>query len=237
MTGIERVGVVVPAHDEQSWIGSCLTALRAAADVVEVPVDIVVVADACSDATVDVVRSCGIEPVQIRARNVGIARAVGWDVVARDPDRARVTWLATTDADTIVPVDWLQRMLDHADDGWDAVVGTVRVRGWAAAGRSQAVQDAWQARYARTRDHVHGANLGIRASCYAAVGGVPARSLAEDAGLVAALRKADARLLHATDLPVLTSARSSSRAPGGFASYLDALGDDVPDGVSDGIGA
>jgi hypothetical protein len=34
-------------------------------------------------------------------------------------------------------------------------------------------------------------------------------------------------VLIATDLPVLTSARHSTRAPGGFASYLDDLTDDV----------
>ncbi len=115
-------------------------------------------------------------------------------------------------------------MLTYADEGWDAVVGTVTVHDWAVTGRPETIRHAWQADYARTRDHVHGANLGVRADRYAAVGGVPATALAEDAGLVSALRDAGARVLHATDIPVLTSARLSTRAPGGFSSFLDELG-------------
>jgi hypothetical protein len=122
-------------------------------------------------------------------------------------------------------------MVAYADGGADAVVGTVAVRDWSSTGRAETVRRAWQADYARARDHVHGANLGVRADRYAAAGGVPATALAEDAGLVAALRAAGARVLTATDITVLTSARSSSRAPGGFSSFLDGLVD-CADGVS-----
>jgi glycosyltransferase involved in cell wall biosynthesis len=222
---LERVGVVVPAHDEQDWLEACLDALTRAIRWTEIPVDIVVVADACTDDTVEVARSAGVDVVEIAARNVGRARATGWDRLRREP--ADTQWLATTDADTLVPEDWLVRMVGYANRGWDAVVGTVTVQDWATAGRPDSIRSAWQARYARARDHVHGANLGVRASCYATVGGVPARTLAEDVGLVAALTASGARVLIATDLPVLTSARHSTRAPGGFASYLDDLTDDV----------
>jgi hypothetical protein len=34
-------------------------------------------------------------------------------------------WLVTTDADTLVPPDWLRRQLDYAGAGWDGW----RVRG------------------------------------------------------------------------------------------------------------
>lgn len=220
--GIQRVGIVVPAHDEQGWLGPCLDAVRSAADAVAVPVDVVVVADACSDDTAQVARAAAVEVLEIAARNVGVARAIGWD---RLLGRARpaTVWLATTDADTLVPTDWLARMLTRAEQGWDAVVGTVAVRDWSSAGRTEAVQAAWLSQYAHAHEHVHGANLGVRGSSYLAVGGVPARALAEDAGLVAALRTAGARVLNVADNPVLTSARFSHRAPGGFASYLDEL--------------
>lgn len=218
---IDRVGVVVPAHDEQDWLPRCLAALTIAVGRVAVPVDVVVVADACADDTAALARAAGVEVVEIDARNVGIARAAGWSRVGGRPESV---WLATTDADTLVPADWLQRMVAYADLGWDAVVGTVAVQDWAASGRDDAVRRAWQADYARSRTHVHGANLGVRGSSYAAVGGMPTRALAEDVGLVAALSTAGAKVLTATDIAVVTSARSSTRAPGGFSSFLDDLG-------------
>jgi GT2 family glycosyltransferase len=224
---IDRVGVVVPAHDEQDWLLPCLDALAVAAAAVALPVDVVIVADACTDGTAALARTAGATVVETDARNVGVARAAGWDRLGRTG--ANSLWLTTTDADTLVPPEWLLRMVAYADEGWDAVVGTVTVRDWAASGREDAVRTAWQAEYARVRNHVHGANLGVRASSYATVGGVPARALAEDAGLVAALRGAGCRVLTATDIPVRTSARFSTRAPGGFASYLD--------GLDDGVGA
>ncbi|MDQ1649745.1 MAG: hypothetical protein QOG60_1802 [Frankiaceae bacterium] len=222
---VERVGVVVPAHDEQDWLGACLHALRRAADRLSIPVDVLVVADACSDRTAALARAAGVDVLEIGARNVGVARAAGWAQLAPAPDPT--LWLATTDADTLVPDDWLERMVTYADGGADAVVGTVAVRDWSSTGRGDTVRSAWQADYARKRNHVHGANLGVRADRYAAVGGVPATALAEDAGLVAALQAAGARVLTATDIPVLTSARFSSRAPGGFSSFLDDLADEV----------
>jgi cellulose synthase/poly-beta-1,6-N-acetylglucosamine synthase-like glycosyltransferase len=231
---ISRVGVVVPAHDEQEWIGPCLRALAVAAGQVPCPVEIVVVADACSDATAEVARLAGdrVRVVEIGARNVGRARSAGWSLLAPEPDPG--CWLATTDADTLVPPQWLARMLHYADEGADAVAGRVRLTDWSAARRPPHVQAVWQSTYAAESAPVHGANLGIRASAYHAVGGVPARALAEDAGLVSALRHAGAAVRIAPDLTVVTSARRSRRAPGGFSSYLSALEDLADD---DGVSA
>jgi hypothetical protein len=39
-------------------------------------------------------------------------------------------WLATTDADTLVPASWLRQQAYYAGHGWDAVVGTIRVADW-----------------------------------------------------------------------------------------------------------
>ncbi len=220
---IGRAGLVIPAHDEQDWLDACLTAVADAVSSAPVPVDVVVVADDCSDDTASIARAHGADVLEIEARNVGVARAAGWRHLCPEPSASR--WLATTDADTLVPADWLARMIAYADEGWDAVVGTVAVHDWTTVGRPPALRQAWLRAYSSTREHVHGANLGVRASSYVAVGGVPARALAEDAGLVAALRSAGARVLPTADIPVLTSARFSTRAPGGFASYLSDLDD------------
>ena len=49
--GIEAVGVVVPAHNEEALLPACLAALRQVAGGVGMPVSVLVVADTCTDGT------------------------------------------------------------------------------------------------------------------------------------------------------------------------------------------
>jgi len=97
---IEAVGVVVPAHNEETLLPACLMALRRAVSAVGVPVQVLVVADTCTDQTAVTARACGASVISIRARNVGAARAAGMTellrlTAGRDP---AAIWLATTDA-------------------------------------------------------------------------------------------------------------------------------------------
>lgn len=221
-------GVVVPAHNEEELLPACLTALRSAAGAAGVPVRLLVVADACTDATAAVAAAAGAEVLRIRARNVGAARAAGMARLLRtdgtegtDP---AATWLATTDADTVVPPGWLRRQLGYAAQGWDVVLGTVSVADW--AGHPPHTPAVFEARY-RSGDgphpHVHGANLGIRASAYLAAGGFRPLRTAEDHALLAAATEAGCQVLRAGDITVETSARRHARAPRGFSHALRAL--------------
>ena len=71
--------------------------------------------------------------------------------------------------------------------------------------------------------HVHGANLGVRASAYLQAGGFPQEPTAEDHAFVSALTASGCRVLRTRALPVATSARRESRAPHGFSRYLAEL--------------
>ncbi len=223
----EAVGVVVPAHDEEELLPACLAALRQAAGrIAPVPVHLVVVADACTDRTADRARAAGAEVVEIRARRVGAARAAGFAEVLRRtrPTDPAAVWLATTDADTLVPPGWLAQQLSHACQGWDAVVGTVTVTDWSA--HPAHVPGLFAARYEHgtgSHPHVHGANLGISAAAYLAAGGFRGLRTAEDHALVHALGAAGRRILRTTDLTVVTSARRHPRAPRGFGHLLGTL--------------
>jgi len=112
-------------------------------DVVSVPVHVLVVADTCGDRTAAIARAYGVRVIRIGARNVGTARAAGMSELLRLTaacDRSAV-WLATTDADTVVPPDWLHRQLSYASQGWDVVLGTVTVlTGRASAARAGGVR-------------------------------------------------------------------------------------------------
>jgi glycosyltransferase involved in cell wall biosynthesis len=223
---IGAVGVVIPAHNEEDLLPSCLAAVRHAAGQLSIPVHVVVTADACTDRTAARARGQGMTVVEIGARSVGAARRAGAERMLQRTqhlDPATV-WLASTDADTLVPRRWLTRQIRHAGQGWDAVVGTVTVTDWAghpprAASLFNQHYGAWQ----RPHPHVHGANLGFSAAAYLAAGGFRPLRTAEDHALVNDLQAAGARLLRTTRIPVVTSARTRARAPRGFGWLLGTL--------------
>ena len=224
---IRAVGVVVPAHNEESLLPECLASVRRAAQALDrIPVHLVVVADACRDGTASVARRAGAAVVTIGARSVGAARAAGVREVLRHTahlDLADV-WLATTDADTLVPASWLRQHTAYGDQGWDAVAGTVRVTDW--SGYRSEVPALFRERYGAgtgPHTHVHGANLGCRAAAYLRAGGFPCVPTAEDRALISALTATGSRIRRTGGLTVITSARRDSRAPHGFGDYLAGL--------------
>jgi glycosyltransferase involved in cell wall biosynthesis len=228
MTG--AVVVVVPAHDEAPSIVSCLRAVESSLRLCGVPSwnrHVVVVADDCGDDTAALARGEGVHVVEVAHRNVGAARRAG---AARalelvSPWAMEDAWLATTDADTLVPEHWVPAQLELARVA-DAVVGTVEVRDWSEhpSRSAELFARAYPAERPYGHPHVHGANLGVRASAYLACGGFPALARAEDHALVAALVVAGYRVSRPRALTVVTSARRTARVVGGFGDHLVGLG-------------
>lgn len=220
---IERIVVVIPAHDERDRIAACVDSVIASAQATGLPTDIRVVLDACGDGTAEMVPAgvgeVGVVKRSIDSRNVGAARAAGVD----PHDLRGDVWLANTDADTIVDAGWLAAQIAHANAGADAVVGTIGVADWEQ--RPGAVRPLFETLYrdAPGHDHIHGANLGVRGSAYGWVGGFRALAESEDVDLIARLDASGARVLRVSDCRVVTSARVSRRTGGGMSGYLDAL--------------
>lgn len=228
---IDTVGIVVPAHDEEDLLPACLAALHEAAGAAAaergVSVRIVVAADACSDGTAALARRAGATVVEICDRNVGAARAAGLRELLRGDRPKAGLWLATTDADSVVPPNWLTEQLRYADQGWEAIVGTVAVADWTGHAPATAIEFAREYGVWRGwHPHVHGANLGFTAPAYLTAGGFPPLGTAEDHALVSAMHAQGRRVLRTPDLPVVTSARRRYRAPGGFGQHLTTLGSD-----------
>ncbi len=226
--------MVIPAHDEARLLPACLASVRRAAQHPALDgraARVVVVLDACTDASGEVARTAlGRDDavVEVSARNVGAARAAGFAhaLAAGDaPDPGRL-WLATTDADTVVPPDWLVQQLALAEAGYEAVAGAVEVGDWSE--QPPAVRERYRAHYRAGstpdggHDHAHGANLGLTGRAYLAAGGVPPLPLAEDRALIERLA-AGGRLARPRSIRVITSARRDSRAPGGFGHFLRSL--------------
>ncbi|PGH42938.1 hypothetical protein COO58_19285 [Micromonospora sp. WMMA1996] len=226
---VNRVAVVVPAHDEQALLPGCLTSVRSALRGLPVPSEVIVVADDCRDETAAVAAGLGAVVVTVRARSVGRARAAGMAHALRHgPDGL---WLLSTDADSRVPRRWGDWHLRHARAGVDLLVGTVRVADWGP--RSELVRTRFETRYRHglsgtAHRHVHGANLGCAATVYERLGGFSDLLHGEDHDLVERGRRRAMRVVADAGCPVRTSARRRSRAPHGFARYLDTLDDRLP---------
>lgn len=213
------IGICIPAHDEERHIAACLKSATAAARhplLQDEPVQIVVVLDQCRDRTAKLAAAWPVRCLTIRARNVGMARAVG----AQHLLTAGARWLAFTDADTRVSPRWL---VDQLSLQADVVCGTVGVTGWAAHGPNANAARRHFALHYQDKDghrHVHGANLGIAARAYQRIGGFAALACSEDQAIVDRLQL-DGCCIAWSALPrVTTSARPYSRVEGGFASAL-----------------
>lgn len=233
--------VVVPARDEQERLPAALAALGAALDRWEEhhaqgTAAVVVAADRCDDATVAAALEARRADPRVhvlelpdpapREAGVGRARAEG-ALRARElfPDvPAARLWLASTDADSRVPADWLLAQTTAAGPEGALVLGTVDVR-------EGPLRQAWilDYRHEDGHPHVHGANLGLPWSLYEAAGGFPRVAEHEDVRLVEAVRALGEGEVVATDTTrVLTSSRLQGRTPGGFAGHLQEVGGPQP---------
>ena len=222
--GLATIGVAVPVHNEEQLLPGCLHSIRLAVERAPLPVRVVVALDRChdrSDAVVETARAAGLDVRSVRSGQpgVGAARASAVRSLLTEVDSTRC-WLATTDADSVVPPDWFVRQLAHAQQGADMVVGTVRIEDWSE--HSPQLRDRYLAGYhARPgHRHMHGANLSFRADSYLRAGGFHHRDFDEDVDLISRFDRLGVPLIWAADVEVVTSARRIGRAPAGFADFL-----------------
>lgn len=228
------IGIVIPAHNEEECLGQALAAACRAANhegLQGEPVKIVVVLDACTDASEAIACAWPVTVLSIHDRNVGRARSVGADHLIASGAR----WLAFTDADSVVSERWL---VDQLDLNSDVVCGSVSVDDWSAHGvHAHALRQHFEATY-RDVDghaHVHGANLGVSTPAYQRVGGFPPLACSEDVALVNALLACGAKIAWSAVPRVTTSSRRHARASGGFGDTLLEVVRRVIDGAIPGL--
>jgi glycosyltransferase involved in cell wall biosynthesis len=237
---LSAIGVVVPVRDEEARLGPSLASLLRAMgqpQLREVPVHLAVVLDGCVDRSGDVARRAAAHPgpnrrchritvVESSAGSVGVARRIGFgEVLAQlTPSSLDGVWLATTDADSQVPLSWLVRQIELRALGVEAWAGTVAVGDW--ADRAPGLQTTFRHHYCITPPeggHIHGASMGFSADAYRRAGEFPPITTGEDHALWRRLGEVGARKMYDPTCPVITSARRDARAPLGFAGALDHL--------------
>jgi len=117
------ISFIVPAHDEEAWIGRCVSAISSGLESVGEPHEIIVVDDASSDATASIARQQGAQVVRVEHRQIAATRNAG----AR---QARGDIFFFVDADTLVNGPAIQSALRSVRAGAVAGGCVPRFEGW-----------------------------------------------------------------------------------------------------------
>ncbi|SNT50575.1 Glycosyl transferase family 2 [Rhodococcoides kyotonense] len=225
MTPAETLSVIVPAHNEESYIGFCLEALVAQGDDIH---EIVVVDNNSTDRTVEVVKAFmrtepkitlifETKPGVAHARNAGFRVASG-DVLGR------------VDADTRVTAGWARAVLRFlSTEG--AHVGGVTGLNLPYDSPVRGLKAWWFGRHlkkgtvggGRQVHNLHGANMAIRKVAWHRVEHQVSTdpALHEDLDLALCLGAAGVELAQLSDMNVDASPRRALTPPSQFHEYID----------------
>jgi cellulose synthase/poly-beta-1,6-N-acetylglucosamine synthase-like glycosyltransferase len=218
--GGPELTVLVTAHNEEETIGPCLRAVMAQDFPME-RVEILLVDDRSTDATVE--RSRGLGIASLRVVSIAdrpsklTARQTALDLGLRE---ARGEIVLITDADGRVPREWIRELAGHMSFRDGAVGGPVVYGGdWPLISRFQSIDSLITFTVYRLL-HRHGwatglhlSNVAVRRSAYLDSGGFGALGFkaAEGVALAAVLRKGGWSLRYLTD-PLVQSTVSGGMA-------------------------
>jgi glucosyl-3-phosphoglycerate synthase len=237
--------VVVPARDEAARIGECLLALSQQQGVMPESFEVIVILDGCRDETSRVVKDfienepeLLLHTVELASsEGVGRARGLGMDIACqRLLGLGRGTGLiASTDADSVVALDWLACQLELTRSGAQAIGGHIELhpresdmltpealieREQRGVERMRAVLREGPLDGAAEHHQFSGASLALTADTYRRCGGLPVRAALEDEALELELRARCVPIHRSRRVRVQTSARTDGRAPRGLARDL-----------------
>lgn len=214
-----RIGIVIPAHNEAMTIAKCLASVQSAID--QLPSTIkaypLVVLDSCTDDTQKLVKATGVDYLCCNYHCVGQVRDIG----IRYAIENGATWLACTDADSVVPMDWLVQQIEHIIyQPTDMICGVVDIDSWAHL--TPQTREDYIAHYQDRMGHrhIHGANLSFNSEAYLAVDGFTHLPCHEDVDLVKKFEDQGYAITWSNRVRVLTSSRLKARATEGFAAFL-----------------
>ena len=75
---------IIPAHNEELWIGKCLTSIRAAMESLGEPFELIVVDDASTDSTRQIAEGMGARTLRVEHRKISAVRNAGARVAGGD---------------------------------------------------------------------------------------------------------------------------------------------------------
>lgn len=199
------ISVVIPAYNEADWLPKSLTALRK--QVAAPNFELIVVDNASTDTTSEVAKKFGARLISEPRRGVAQARETGFRA-------AQGEIIATTDADTLVPPNWLARISDYFETHPEviAIGGPVKYdfsdpNLQKAVNRVIPILHELDRRFHDGQPHFVGANFAVRRDAFWRVGGFRTDlKIGEDIDLAHRLKNYG-RLEFLSDLVVTTSDR------------------------------
>ncbi|MCA1008052.1 glycosyltransferase [Rhodococcus hoagii] len=219
--------VVVPAYNEETYIGACLVSLLAQERDLH---EIIVVDNNSTDGTAGIVEEFAerhpmvrlireSRPGAVHARNAGFDAATG-DIVGR------------VDADTRVASDWARAVLDFFARPDTADIGAITglsnsydspYRGFKGWYVDRLVRKGILGGGQRIRN-LHGANMALRRSTWDRVRGAVSTDLDvhEDADLALCVCAEDIGIVQLTEMRADVSPRRALTPPFEFSRYIDA---------------
>jgi glycosyltransferase involved in cell wall biosynthesis len=242
---VAKTVVAIPVRDEAERIEACLAALNVQS---RPPDAVVLMLNNCSDATEAIVHAVAPRlryPLDVVSRDLpisqagaGHARRLALQLAAKQADYDGV--LLTTDADAVVPPNWIAQNLHAVKSGGDIVCGRALIDPVEATAIPAHLHadDARECRLIALLDTIawmldpephdklprhteaSGASLAVRTDVFRRVGGIPAIRAGEDRAFVRALWMMDARVRHDPSVTVTVSGRIIGRAEGGMADAI-----------------
>ncbi|WP_026002900.1 glycosyltransferase family 2 protein [Rhodococcus sp. R1101] len=220
-----RLSIVVPAHNEERYIGQCLAALLAQRSEIH---EILVVDNNSTDRTAQIVDAVAAGDPLVRRiveerPGVAFARNAGFDAATGD-------LIGRIDADTRVRPEWARTVRTFFAREDTAAVGAISglnnsydspyraLKKWYVGKR--VAQGTFGGE--RRIDNLHGANMALRRSAWEQVRDVVSTDprIHEDLDLALCLRKADIEIAQLTDLYVDLSPRRAYTPPREYAAYI-----------------
>lgn len=165
------ISVIVPAHNEEAFIGKCLDSLsRQTLD--KKLFEVLVINNASKDRTARVARKYNVRVINEKRKSVVLARQKGVDM-------AMGKIIVSGDADTVYPDGWLKTI--KAD--FDKNQGLIAVVGWIYYTKTPTIFNLFNAlnqevnlfleKYTGRFPIAYAANLAFKKSALEAIGGYP----------------------------------------------------------------
>jgi glycosyltransferase involved in cell wall biosynthesis len=117
------ISFIVPAHNEEAWVGRCVSAIRNGAESLGQPHEVIVVDDASTDATASMARQQGAQVVRVEHRQIAATRNSG-------AQQAHGDILFFVDADTLTDAPAIQSALRAIRAGAAGGGCVPRFEGW-----------------------------------------------------------------------------------------------------------
>jgi len=200
-----KISVVVPAYNEEKLLERCLQGVREQSFV---DYELIVVDNASVDGTHEIADHYADKVIYEPAQGCAIARQTGFAASSSGI-------IASTDADTIVPRDWLQRIWTHFAESSD-VIGVygpfkfhdgTKLQNWWA---DRAITNFMRLNHALGFPQFIGSNFAVRRQPFESIGGFRTNvEVSSDLDLSLRLRTVGKIILD-SNLVVLTSARAAS---------------------------